>query len=99
MNWNIRRTEMRGETVALDIEENGELVAGVTIRGDIAKAEKRAALIHAAPELLSCVTVFVNQWGKRVDNGEDMNGGDVVDWIGDVMSEFQRAVAKAKGQS
>jgi len=109
MTWEIRRTVTHGETVALDIVENGELVAGVTIRGDIAKAERRAALIAAAPELLKFLKanrrehdVVDDCWYSCPKSGECCN--DMADpteclcGADDYNALVDDLIAKAKGE-
>ena len=86
MTWTIRRRQVAGETLAIDIVEGDELVCGVTIRGDIAKAEKRAALIAAVPHLFTALT-------------RALEFGDLDDPTSETYAKAQEAIARVKGQS
>ncbi len=72
----------------------GHMIAGLAMGG--AKGTANAALIIASPDLLECVSDFVEAWGNEVENDAPMNGGDVVDWVSGAMLQFRVALAKAR---
>jgi len=60
-------------------------------------ADANARLIVASPDMFECVSSFVTRFGVAVECGEEINGGDAVDWIGENMAEFKNALKKARG--
>jgi len=54
-----------------------------------------ARLMTAAPDGLALAQMIETAWGARFDAAEEINGGDVVEWLGELIPAARALIAKA----
>lgn len=86
-----------------DITTNdGVIIARVyrcSFSGDGLPATQIAAnkrLIAAAPDGFALAQMIESAWGDRFDSQEEINGGDVVEWLGEIIPAARKLIAKAQ---
>jgi hypothetical protein len=65
--------------------------------GNVAATNALADLFTAAPQLLDLLDGADIVWGEAFDNGNPVNGGDLVEWFAEWLPRVRTVIAAARG--
>jgi hypothetical protein len=71
-----------------------DLIAIVDPEMVMGDPEGHARIITTAPDGVALARMIEDAWGQRFDNEEEINGGDVVEWLGDLIPAARALLAK-----
>ena len=67
-------------------------IADMSSATPVEEQQANALLIAKSPEMHELLEYAVQQWGSMIDNDEDINGGDAVEWLVDFITDVREVI-------